>query len=167
MHLLKRADFWVSMIIVLITAALAIGKVLKWYSLSFFVGPFRANHWLVLVGATYIIIATPLFSIAKRHFQTKYEDLVKLHFIGNLSAFLLVTIHFASQLTRPVTNYPNLGTGLALYIVMMLLVVSGFFYRFQFVPRLSLNTNRLIHVGIALSFYILIGIHILHGLGIL
>lgn len=163
--LLKKIEFWILLLIILATVILAVGRVLDWYSLGFFVGPFRASHWLVIVGATYIAIATPAFSILKNRLQAKYETLVRLHVIGNLSAVLLVTIHFVSQVTRSAPA--RLETGLALYVVMLLLVVSGFLYRFRIIPRFNVSTNRLLHVGVALSFYILIGIHVLHGLGIL
>jgi hypothetical protein len=167
MQLLKKIDLGLALVIILLTAFLVVGRVLNWYSLGFFVGPFRASHWLVLIGSAYVAIATPAFSILKKHFQSRYEPLIRFHVFGNLSAFLLVTIHFISQVTRSAASYPRLGTGLALYIVMLLLVTSGFLYRFRIIPRLNLGTNRFVHVGIALSFYILIGIHVLHGLGIL
>jgi len=163
----RRIDFWVSLLIVFIAVVIAIGRVLDWYSLGFFVGSYRASHWLVIIGASYIAVATLAFALLKRRFPTRYEGLVRFHVIGNLSAVLLVTIHFTSQVTRSLSNYPQLGTGLALYVVMLLLVVSGFPYRFRFFPRLSIGTNRLLHVGAALSFYILIGIHVLHGIGII
>lgn len=165
MGLLRKIDFWLSLLIVLITIVLAIGRVLGWYSLGFFIGPFRASHWLSIIGSTYIAIATPAFSILKNRLQAKYETFVRFHVIGNLSAVLLVTIHFVSQVTRSAA--PRLETGLALYVVMILLVVSGFLYRFRVIPRFNVGTNRLLHVGVALSFYILIGIHVLHGIGIL
>lgn len=167
MGLLRRIDFWLSLFLVFITVVLAIGRVLGWYSLGFFVGPFRASHLMSIIGSAYIAAVTFVFSVLKRRFKARYEALVNFHVIGNLSAVLLVTIHFVSQVTRASSNYPELGVGLALYIVMVLLVVSGFSYRFRFIPRLNISTNRLMHVGVALSFYILIGIHILHGIGIL
>jgi len=165
MSLPRKIDFWLSLLIILVTIVLAVGRVLDWYSLGFFIGPFRASHWLSIVGSSYIAIATLSFSILKKRLQAKYETLAKVHVIGNLSAVLLVTIHFVSQVTRSAP--PRLETGLALYIVMLLLVVSGFLYRFRIVPRFNVGTNRLLHVGVALSFYILIGIHVLHGVGIL
>jgi len=167
MRLLRRVDFGLFLAIVLAAIVLAIVRVLGWYSLGFFVGPFRASHWLSIIGSTYIAIATPAFSIPKRRYLSKYEVLVNFHVIGNLSAVLLVTVHFISQLTRSASNYPQLGTGLALYIVMLLLVGSGFLYRFRVLPRFSVSMNRLVHVSVAMSFYILIGIHALHGVGIL
>lgn len=165
MQLSKKIDLWIALLIILLTGVLVVGRVLNWYSLGFFVGPFRASHWLVLIGSAYVAIATPAFSILKKRFQSKYEPLVRFHVFGNLSAFLLVTIHFTSQVTR--SAVPRLETGLALYIVMLLLVASGFLYRFRIIARFNLSTNRFVHAGVALSFYILIGIHVLHGLGIL
>ncbi len=167
MVLLKRIDFWLFLLVAVVTAVLAVGRVLGWYSLGFFVGPFRASHWLVILGSAYLAIATPAFSILKRRLQARYDALVKFHAIGNLSAVLLVTLHFTSQVTRSTANYPQLGTGLTLYIVMLFLVVSGFLYRFRVIPRLNIGTIRFLHVGVALSFYILIGMHVLHGIGIL
>ena len=111
---------------VFVTVVLAIGRVLNWYSLGFFVASFRASHYLVIVGSTYVAVATPAFLILKGRFQARYETLVNYHVIGNLSTVLLVTIHFISQVTRSAANYPRLETGLALYLVMLLLVVSGF-----------------------------------------
>ena len=163
--LLRKFDFWLSLLIILVTVVLAVGRVLDWYSLGFFIGPFRASHWLSIIGSSYIAIATPAFSILKNRLKAKYEALVKFHVLGNLSAVLLVTIHFMSQVTRSAPA--RLETGLALYIAMLLLVASGFLYRFRIIPRFNIGTNRLLHVGVALSFYILIGIHVLHGLGIL
>ena len=96
----RRIDFLVSLLIVVVTVVLAIGRVLGWYSLGFFVGPYRASHWLVLIGSIYIAVATLAFSILKRRLQSRYEALVRVHVIGNLSAVLLVTLHFASQVTR-------------------------------------------------------------------
>ena len=167
MVLLKKIDFWLALLIILLSAVLVVGRVLNWYSMGFFFGPFRVSHWLVIIGSTYVAIATLAFSILKKRFPSKYESLIKIHVIGNLSAFLLITIHFTSQVTRSAASYPQLGTGLALYIIMLLLVTSGFLYRFRIIPRLNLGTNRFVHVGVALSFYILIGIHVLHGLGII
>jgi hypothetical protein len=86
---------------------------------------------------------------------------------GNLSAFILVSIHFSSQISRPAAFYPDLGTGLALFVSMILLVATGFSQRFGIVKNVKPQTNRVIHVGLALSFYIVIGIHILHGIGFL
>src|SRR3990170_213088 len=39
--------------------------------------------------------------------------------------------------------------------------------RFQVIPRLEASINRFMHVSVTLSFYILIVIHVLHGLEVL
>ena len=37
---------------------------------------------------------------------------------------MLISIHYAQQVGRPAAFYPDLGTGLALYIVMVTLVIA-------------------------------------------
>ena len=80
-------------------------------------------------------------------------------------AFLLISLHFAGQVGRP--TLPEFGTGLALYIAMVLQVATGLAYRFNEKRFLKPMTNRFLHVGLALVFYIVIIIHILHGLNII
>jgi hypothetical protein len=140
---------------------------LDWIHFGFFVGPFRASHWFVWIGTLYIAFAVPIIAMAKQRYPSKFLALFRVHVFGNLLAFLLISLHFASQIDRPAAFYPQLGTGLALYIIMMLLVATGFTHRFQLIPRIKSQTRRFVHVGLTFSFYIIIGIHILHGLGLL
>jgi hypothetical protein len=140
---------------------------LQWIRFGFFVGPFRANHWFVWIGTLYIAFAVPIIAMAKRRYPSKFLALFRVHVFGNLLAFLLISLHFAGQIDRPAEFYPQLGTGLALYIIMMLLVATGFTHRFQLIPRIKSQTRKFVHVGLTFSFYIIIGIHILHGLGFL
>jgi hypothetical protein len=86
---------------------------------------------------------------------------------GNLFAFALVSIHFTSEISRPAEYFPNLGTGLALYIALILLVATGIFQRFPLSLKIKIQTYRFLHTGAAVTFYLIIIIHILHGLGIL
>lgn len=85
----------------------------------------------------------------------------------NLISFLLISLHFAGQIGRPASFYPELGTGLALYIAMILQVLTGLFYRFGEKRFLKPMTNRFLHIGLALVFYIVIIVHVLHGLGVI
>jgi len=140
---------------------------LNWVSFGFFVGPFRASHWFVWIGALYIAFAVPIIAVSKRRFPNKFAALFRVHVFGNLAAFLLISLHFVGQITRSATSYPELGTGLALYIIMILLVATGFTHRFQLIPRIKAQTRKFVHVALSFSFYIIIGIHILHGLGFL
>ena len=86
---------------------------------------------------------------------------------GNLLSFLIVSLHFAGQVGRPADSYPTFGTGLALYIGMVLSVTTGFALRFRVFKGFSPATNRFVHAGLAFAFYIIIFVHILHGLNII
>jgi hypothetical protein len=165
--ILKGLEFWAALSIIIATICLMIANKLRWIYFGFFVGPFRANHWFVLIGALYIAFAVPIIAVSKRRYPRKFRALLRVHVFGNLLAFLLISLHFAGQVTRPAEFYPQLGTGLGLYIIVMLLVVTGFTHRFQLIPRLKSQVRKFVHVGFTFSFYILIGIHILHGLGFL
>jgi hypothetical protein len=139
----------------------------RWFSLAYTVGPFRAIHYLAFAGTLYIAISVPVIAYFKRHYPQKYETLTIVHMFLNLIAFLLISLHFAGQLGRPANFYPQLGTGLALYIAMVLQISTGLAYRFNEKRVLKPMTTRFLHVGLALVFYIVIIIHILHGLNII
>ena len=135
----------------------------RWFSFAATVGPFRIIHYLAFIGTFYIAFGVILFSVLKRRNPQKYTTLLRFHAIGNLFAFLLVSLHFAGQLGRSV--FPELGTGLALYIGMMLLVGSGVALRFRLLGS-NPNATRFVHTGVAVTFYIIIVVHILHGLNV-
>jgi len=163
----RSLEFWTALSIIIVTVLLMIADNLGWISFGFFIGPVRANHWFVWIGTLYIAFAVPIVAISKRRYLSKFSALFKVHVFGNLLAFLLISLHFASQISRPASAYPELGTGLALYIIMVLLVATGFAHRFQLTPRIKSQTRKFVHVGLTFSFYIIIGIHILQGLGFL
>jgi len=165
--ILRNAEFWVALSIIIVTLVLMVADNLKWIHFGFFVGPFRANHWFVWIGALYIAFIVPAIAVLKKRFPNRFMTLFRLHVFGNLLAFLLISLHFVGQISRPAVVYPDLGTGLALYIVMVLLVATGFTHRFQLIPQIKSQTRKFVHVGLTFSFYAIIGIHILHGLGFL
>lgn len=167
MRLWRNLEFWASVLIVLATVCLMVADNLHWVHLGFFAGQFRLNHWFVWIGTLYIAFAVPAIAISKRKRPSMYKILVRVHVFGNLLAFLLISLHFAGQIDRPAQFYPQLGTGLALYIVMIFLTATGFSYRFKIIPSLKIQTNRFVHISLAMSFYTIIVIHILHGLGII
>jgi hypothetical protein len=140
---------------------------LRWINFSFFVGPFRANHWFVWISTLYIAFTVLMIAILKQRHKSKFLTLFRIHVFGNLLAFLLISLHFTGQINRPAEFYPDLGTGLTLYIIMLLLVATGFTHRFQLIPQIKSETRKFFHVGLSFSFYIIIGIHVLHGLGFL
>ena len=167
MTVLRSAEFWAALSIIVATVVLMVADTLQWVHFGFFVGPFRANHWFVLIGSLYIAFIVPVIAVAKQRFPGRFLSLFRLHVFGNLLAFLLISLHFAGQINRPAAFYPDLGTGLALYIVMILLVATGFTHRFQLLPQIKSQTRKFVHVGLSFSFYIIIIIHMLHGFGFL
>ena len=163
----KQKDFWASTLIIALTIFLMIAIILHWLTIGFLVGPFRLSHWFVWVGTLYIAFTVPTIAILKRRYPNRIGTMFRLHVFGNLFAFLLISLHFASQLSRPAERYPDLGTGLVLYIAMILLVSTGFLHRFRFFPKIKPQTYRFVHTGSAMAFYLIIVVHVLHGLGIL
>jgi Na+/H+ antiporter NhaA len=167
MGLTKEKDFWVATAILIATISLMPVVILHMMRFNQIIGPFRLSHWFVLIGATYVAFAVPIIAVLKKRHPQRYKTLLRTHVFGNLLAFMLVSLHFVSQISRPATSYPSLGTGLVLYIAMLLLVGTGFLQRFQLTPNIKPQFYRFIHVSSAFAFYLIIVVHILHGLAII
>jgi len=163
----KKAEFFFAGLLIALAVFFLIVAYFDWIDFGVVIGAYRFNHWLVWVGSLYIAFAVPIYLMLKRRYAAGIRRLFGFHVFGNLTAFILITIHFSSQISRPAAFYPDLGTGLALFFSMALLVATGFSQRFGLVKSAKPQTQRLVHVGFALSFYLIIGIHILHGLGFL
>jgi len=162
----KNSRFYVALLLVLAIVILSIGNYLRWWDLHFYVGPLYFHHWLSFIGAGYIAIFTPIYVILKRRSPKRFGTLLNVHVFGNLVAFLLISIHFTQQMGRPAEFAPTLGTGIALYIIVAIMVVTGLMQRYRLASRF-ITSWRFIHVGLSLSFYIVIVIHVLHNLGII
>ncbi len=167
MKVWKNKEFWAALSIVIAALCLMIMVNLRWIHFADPIGPFRVMHWFVWIGTIYIAFIVPTIAILKKRLPNKYMALFRIHVFGNLLAFVLISLHFASQISRSPTAYPQFGTGLALYIIMILLVATGFTHRFQLIPQIKSQTRKFMHVGLSFSFYIIIGIHILHCLNLI
>src|SRR3989304_8125140 len=167
MGVTKEKDFWIATAILIVTVSVVAAIILHWIRFGFFVGPFRLNHWFVLIGIIYIALIVPTIAFLKKRFPKRYATLCRVHIFGNLLAFMLISFHFASQISRPANSYPELGTGVVLYIAMVLLVGTGFLQRFQLIPSIKPQSYRFVHIGSAFAFYLVIILHILQGLAIL
>jgi hypothetical protein len=163
---LRNPYFWAAVVILLVTVYLSFGTYVGWFQLGSFVGQFRLNHWLGWTGVVFVAAYTPLYHFLKRRYPKRAKTLLGTHVIGNLLAFLLISIHFASQLGRPTQFFPDLGTGIVLYPIMIILVITGFTQRFQIASSFS-RKWRFLHTSMATSFYLVILVHILQGLGFL
>ena len=163
----RKFALGLSIIIVFLTAFLMYAYYNRWFSFAARVGPFRIIHYVAWAGTIYIAISVILFGVSNHHFHAISATRLAIHVFGNLVAIMLVSMHFAGQLGRPADFYPQLGTGLALYSIIVLLLSTGFILRFSFNPKLRPVTMRFVHVSMALAFYVIIVIHILHGLSII
>lgn len=152
----------------LVTAIIVVG-VANYYgllgNLHFRIGPFFFHHWLSITGATYIAVVVPIQRYRWGREPERRGTLIPFHVYGNLVAVALVTVHFSQQISRPPEAYPDLGTGLALYVTLFLLVLTGIFMRFG-VDRPHYHRWKYAHGGVTSAFYIVIIFHVLHGLGI-
>ncbi len=163
----RHWELWLSAIIIILAVFLMFAYYNRWFSFADRIGPFRIIHYIAFAGTLYIAFMVILFAVLKRRYPNKYKVLLRTHTLGNLLAFLLISLHFAGQVGRPANFYPTLGTGLALYMAMVSLVSTGLAFRFRLFRRFSPGTNRFVHTGLAFSFYIIIFVHILHGLNII
>ncbi len=162
----KETAFWIALALLAVTAVLMLAILLDWISVSFFVGPIRFNHLLGWLGAFYIAVVTPFFYVLKRRHPSRFKLLRDFHVFGFLAAFMLVSVHFAGQMSRPPQAFPELGEGIALYVTVTTLVLSGFLHRFQLLPvkpgkARAPHMNRSLHVSLTTAFYIIVTVHVL------
>ena len=171
--ILKDHNLWIALGIILITTYLSIATFLRWFNLRFKIGQFYFTHWLAWIGVLFIALYTPIYYYLKRRNPRLVKTLIKIHVFGNLLAVMLISIHYAQQMGRPAQFYPELGTGLTLYIVMFILVATGFLHRFGVLDNLGRfriylpHQNRFLHIAITLTFYIVIIVHVLRNVGVL
>ncbi len=135
------------------------------HGLGFQLGPFYFGHWLAIAAASYIAIVVPVQRYLMSHYPAKRRALMAYHIYGNLLAVGFISIHFTQQLSRTPEEFPNLGTGLALYLALALLVLTGILLRFGFVGHHRADW-RWIHAGASLTFYVVIIFHVLHALNV-
>ena len=140
---------------------LSIGSYQQWWNLYFYTGPYLVHHWLGWIGALYIAIITPIYHLLKHRYPHYLRILLSIHMFGNLAAFSSISIHFTQVMTISVL----LETGLALYVIVALMVLTGLMQRLRLLPSLR-KTWRFVHVSLSLSYYIVLSIHILRNVGI-
>ncbi|MFO7797438.1 MAG: hypothetical protein R6W84_14940 [Promethearchaeia archaeon] len=162
--LFYNKSFIVETIYLIIIIIITIFIFLDFIDTGFFLGALRFSHWMGIIGAGFIIVFIPLFYYLKRRYPKRYKILMNIHVYGFTTSFLFVSIHFAGQLSRPLQFYPDLGAGLALYIIVALIVGTG--YLFRYFPFKSKNKklpphfNRMLHVSLISGLYIVITVHI-------
>jgi len=163
---LKSASFVASVILIVVAIILSVATYNRWLVLRFEVGPVYFSHLLGWIGALFIAVYSPIYYYLKRRNPDKLKTLLNIHSFGNLIAFIFISMHFAQQMGRPADFFPNLGTGLALFIAVCTLATTGILRRFQ-LGKQFIGYYRTLHVGATMTFYIIVIIHILHGIGVI
>ncbi|MFH0847731.1 MAG: hypothetical protein V1894_06750 [Chloroflexota bacterium] len=159
----RRPELWWVLVSILLVFGIGVATYLRWLNFHILIGPLYLHHWASYTGVTFIAVFTPLYAFLKRRYPQSFKTLIKIHIIGNLTAFLLVTIHMAHHLGEPKGFAPRPGTGVTLYFSVLTLVITGFLTRYQLAGKQG-RFIRFVHTGIITAFYFIIFIHILRGL---
>jgi hypothetical protein len=165
---MKRAILltaWILIIAAAIIEALILLHMLRlpFIQVNLFGATYSLTHWIGWIGTLYIAFATPVLPIIRRKAPIYFGKTLNIHIIGNLIAVLLVSVHFAHQVTRSTSSYPDLGTGIVLYAAMMLLVATGIL-RYSGIGKRFAKQLIFLHPAFAVTFYMVIILHILHGI---
>lgn len=162
----RNIHLWLVIFILAIIVAIGIINYLGFLGLHFLLGPFFSHHWMSWIGASYLIIFIPVQRYLKVTHKGSYKTLSRFHIYGNLISAGLITVHFSQHLSRPPEAFPDLGTGLLLYIILFTLIITGIILRFSlFATRRS--WWRYLHSGVTTAFFLIVLIHILQGLNII
>ena len=158
-------DIWLVFFLLTLTAIFLFVSFFRLININFSIGPFRLTHWFSLIGSLFIAIFTPIYFVLKRKRPKHLKWMLRIHIFGNLSSFMLISIHFAQQMSRSAAYYPDLGTGVTLFVIMLMMVPTGILQRFQFIAKFGRHP-RIFHTYIPFLFYMIIFVHMLHGFGI-
>jgi hypothetical protein len=162
----RNSEFWLSLIILVITVITSFVFFFKWYSFIFFVGPYLFSHWFSLIGFILILIFVPIYYVLRRRRPRAIKMLLRIHVFGNLFSFLLISSHFAQHLGRLAAIFPYIGSGIISFLILSIIVATGFLERFQ-IPRKMGKYTRIIHRYMAVLFYLIIFVHMLHGFNVI
>lgn len=163
---LRNLSLWLFILILVVTVILMVAIRFRFLRLHILVEEFYIHHWLSVTGTSFIAFFTPAYSYLKCRYPKNIKTLLNIHVFGSLISVMFVSIHFMTETSRPPQSFPPLGTGVALYAAMILLVSTGFLMRYRFAETLK-GSWRFLHTGVAVSFYIVIVVHVLHGLGVI
>ena len=161
---IKYVSLIIALLIVGITLFLMVGVYFRIFKFHILYEEFYYHHWFTWIGTAYIAFATPLYYLLKRRYPNRFKTFLYIHVFGNLLAFMLISIHFTQEASR---SNIVLGTGIVLYAVIITLVSTGFLLRFSSSKKFWGKSIRYIHTAVTLSFYLIIIVHILHGVNII
>jgi hypothetical protein len=152
----RDTDRWGALVIILFTIGLSATVIVDRSSFSFFVGPLLFTHWMSLIGGFWIAVVTPVYYVFKHRRPERIKAWVRIHMFGNLFAFMLISVHF----TYWVISVSFIGTGTALFVAVLTLVVTGLLQKFNMLQS-SRRQIGFLHVSMTTAFYLILTIHIL------
>jgi len=156
----RHLSIWLSFAAVAVGLVLAVLSYLGLIPLGYKLGPYWLNHWLGWLSMGLIIIYVPIFVILKKRKPKIYQKLMKVHEIGFIVAFMLVSLHIGSQIRRVFP--PEIGTGIAAYVSLLALVVTGIMRKNQILAT-RMATLRLVHLSMVVSFFLVIVFHVIRA----
>jgi hypothetical protein len=156
----RYPSIWLSFAAVAVGLLLAVLSYLGLIPLGYKLGPYWLNHWLGWLSMGLIVIYVPIFVILKKRNPKIYQRLMKVHEIGFLVAFMLVSLHIGTQIRRVFP--PEIGTGIAAYTSLLALVVTGILRRNQILAT-RMATLKSIHLSMAVSFFLVIVLHVIRA----
>jgi len=157
MERLRNPDLWGALIIIFVTLFFSALVVVNRSLFGFLVGSLQFTHWMSLIGGLWIAFVTPIYYVLKRRRPNRIKELVRIHIFGNLVAFLFISVHF----TYWIISVSFMGTGLALFVAVFALVLTGLLNRFNLM-QISTRYIRSLHVSMTTAFYLVLIIHILN-----
>jgi len=156
----RHLTIWLSFAAVAVGLVFAVLSYLGLIPLGYKLGPYWLNHWLGWFSMGFIIIYVPIFVILKKRNPKIYQKLMKVHEVGFIIAFMLVSLHIGSQLRRVFP--PEIGTGIVAYLSLFALVVTGIMRKNQILAT-RMATLRLVHLSMASSFFLVIVFHVIRA----
>jgi len=156
----RRLSIWLSFAAVAVGLVLAILSYLGLIPLGYKLGPYWLNHWLGWISMGFIIIYVPIFVILKKRNPKIYQKLMKVHEVGFIVAFMLVSLHIGAQIRRIFP--PEIGTGIAAYASLLALVVTGIMRKNQILAT-RMATLRFVHLSMVVSFFLVIVVHVIRA----
>jgi hypothetical protein len=114
------------------------------------------THLAGYIGAFWIAIFTPIYFVLKRRSPRHLKSMLKIHVLGNLLAFALITTHYVHR----EVNSVFFGTGIVLYIALLSLVVTGIIKTFNIAKGFRSQVS-FVHTSMTTAFYLILIIHII------
>jgi len=156
----RHLHVWLSFTAVAVGLVFAVLSYLGLIPLGYKLGPYWLNHWIGWLSFGFVTVYVPIFVILKRKNPKIYRKLIKVHEVGFIVAFILVSLHIGAQIRRVFP--PEIGTGIAAYVSLLTLVVTGIVQRNQILAT-RMATLRFVHLSMVITFFLVIVFHIIRA----